>query len=187
VVVKHSMNRHASRAWRDFTCPSPEVNERSMGSRSSDKNNQLIAQNKKARHDYAIEQTWEAGVVLFGSEVKSLREGRVTFTDGHVDVRDGELFLVNVHIHEYRFANRNNHEVRRPRKLLLHRNEMNRIASRVEEKGFTAVPLKLYFKDGRIKVEIGIGKGKQHHDKRQELKNRVAKREVARAVKDAGR
>jgi len=158
-----------------------------MGSRSSDKNNQLIAHNKKARHDYAIEQTWEAGVVLFGSEVKSLREGRVTFTDGHVDVRDGELFLVNVHIHEYPFANRNNHEVRRPRKLLLHRNEIDRIASRVEEKGFTAVPLKLYFKDGRIKVEIGLGKGKQLHDKRQDLKSRAAKREVARAIKDAGR
>lgn len=158
-----------------------------MGSRASDKNNQLIAQNKKARHDYAIDQTYEAGLVLFGSEVKSLREGRVTFTDGHVDVRGEELFLVNVHIHEYPFANRNNHEVRRPRKLLLHRNEIARIASRVSEKGFTAIPLKLYFKNGRIKVEIGLGKGKQLHDKRQDLKSRAAKREVDRAIKDAGR
>ena len=186
-MVKVPVKGHASEAEGNKTKPSCEVSGRSMGSRSSDKNNQLIAHNKKARHDYAIEQTWEAGVVLFGSEVKSLREGRVTFTDGHVDVRDGELFLVNVHIHEYPFANRNNHEVRRPRKLLLHRNEIDRIASRVEEKGFTAVPLKLYFKDGRIKVEIGLGKGKQLHDKRQDLKSRAAKREVARAIKDAGR
>jgi SsrA-binding protein len=161
--------------------------KRIMGSRSSTKNNRMIAQNKKARHHYAIEQTWEAGIVLVGSEVKSLREGRVTFTDGHVDVYDGELFLVNVHIHEYPFANRNNHEPRRRRKLLLHKNEANRIASKVDEKGFTAVPLKIYLKEGRIKVEIGLGKGKQHHDKRQELKTKDAKREMDRAVKDANR
>ena len=156
-----------------------------MGDRSSTKNNRLIAQNKKARHLYAIEQTWEAGLVLVGSEVKSLRDGRVTFTDGHVDPRDGELYLVNIHIHEYPFANRNNHEPRRARKLLLRKQEIRRITSRVEEKGFTAVPLKIYFKDGRVKVEIGLGKGKQGQDKRQDMKERDAKRDMDRAIKDA--
>ncbi|MGB0591695.1 MAG: SsrA-binding protein SmpB [Myxococcota bacterium] len=154
-----------------------------MGNRQSDKNNRVIATNRKARHRYAIEETLEAGLVLVGSEVKSLREGHVTFGDGYVDVRKGELWLANIHIHEYVFANRLNHEPARGRKLLLKRNEIKRVIKRLEEKGYTGVPLQLYFKGGRVKVEIGLGRGKRMADKRQDVKARDAQRDIDRAMK----
>ncbi len=154
-----------------------------MGKRQSDKNNCVIATNRKGRHRYAIEETFDAGIVLVGSEVKSLREGHVTFGDGYVDIRKGELWLANIHIHEYVFANRNNHEPARGRKLLLKRNEIKRIIKRLEEKGYTGVPLKLYFKGGLVKVEIGLGRGKRLTDKRQDVKARDAQRDIDRAMK----
>ncbi len=154
-----------------------------MGSRKSDKNNQTIATNRKARHDYAIDETYEAGLVLMGSEVKSLREGKVTAGDGYVAEFGGELFLVNVHIAEYPFASVEQHDPMRRRKLLLSRDEIERISEKIGEKGFTGVPLRFYFKDGRVKVEIGLGKGKKHYDKRQDLKERDAKREIDRAMR----
>jgi SsrA-binding protein len=154
-----------------------------MGHRQNDKNNRVIATNRKARHRYAIEETFEAGLVLVGSEVKSLREGRITFGDGYVEVRAGELWLANIHIHEYAFANRNNHLPTRGRKLLLKRNEIRRIIKRVEEKGYSGVPLQFYFKSGRVKVEIGLGRGKRMADKREDVKARDAKRDIDRALK----
>ncbi|MGM0575608.1 MAG: SsrA-binding protein SmpB [Myxococcota bacterium] len=154
-----------------------------MGSRQSDKNNRTILTNRKARHDYAIEETFEAGLALRGSEVKSIRDGRVSVTDGYVDVRDGELWLVNVHVQEYPWAHQQNHEPTRPRKLLLKRREMDKIVSQVESKGYTAVPLKFYLTRGIIKVLIGLGKGKRKVDKRHDLKAREAKREMDRAMK----
>ena len=154
-----------------------------MGKRLSDKNNRVIATNRKARHRYAIEETFEAGLVLVGSEVKSLREGHITFGDGYVDIRKGELWLANIHIHEYVFANRNNHEPTRGRKLLLKRNEIRRIVKRLEEKGYSGVPLQFYFKGGRVKVEIGLGRGKRQADKRQDVKARDAQRDIDRAMK----
>ena len=155
-----------------------------MAKRTSDKNNCVIATNRKARHTYAIEDTIEAGLVLVGSEVKSLREGRVAFADGYVDVQGGEVWLANVNIHEYPFANRNNHEPTRSRKLLLRKSEARRMVKRIQEKGYTAVPLKLYFKAGRIKVELGFGRGKRQVDKRQDARARDAARDVARALKE---
>ena len=154
-----------------------------MGNRQSDKNNRVIATNRKARHRYAIEETFEAGLVLVGSEVKSLREGHVTFGDGYVEVRKGELWLANIHISEYVFANRLNHEPSRGRKLLLKRNEIKRVKKRLEEKGYTGVPLQLYFKGGRVKVELGLGRGKRMADKRQDVKARDAQRDIDRAMK----
>ena len=155
-----------------------------MGRLESDKNNRNIATNRRARHDYAIEQTFEAGLVLQGSEVKSLRDATVTLREGHIDVRDGEAWLLNVHIPEYPFANRFNHEPRRPRKLLLHKREVRKLGSLVAEKGCTAVPMRLFLIRGRFKLEIGVGKGKANVDKRQDLKARQAKREMARALKE---
>ena len=154
-----------------------------MGNRQNDKNNQVIATNRKARHKYAIEETMEAGLVLVGSEVKSLREGRITFGDGYVEVRKGELWLANIHIHEYVFANRNNHQPTRGRKLLLKRNEIRKVTRKIEEKGYSGVPLQIYFKAGRVKVEIGLGRGKRMTDKREDVKARDAKRDMERALK----
>jgi SsrA-binding protein len=159
------------------------VEDESMSNRQSDKNNRVIATNRKARHRYAIEETLEAGLVLVGSEVKSLREGHVTFGDGYVDVRKGELWLANIHIHEYVFANRLNHEPTRGRKLLLKRTEIKRVTKRLQEKGYTGVPLQLYFKGGRVKVEIGLGRGKRMADKREDVKARDAQRDIDRAMK----
>ena len=147
----------------------------------------LIASNKKARHEYLIEDTFEAGLVLTGTEVKSLRAGRATLTDGYGQIKDGELWLQGVHIPEYTEGTWNNHEPRRPRKLLLHHQELDKIIRKTAERGFTIVPLQLYFKDGRAKVEIAVARGKKIHDKRQALAERQATREAARAVADARR
>ncbi len=138
----------------------------------------MIAQNKKARHDYAIEDTYEAGLVLQGTEVKSLRMGRASLIDGFVDLDRGEAWLHGVHIPEYSQGTWTNHSARRKRKLLLHREEIDKIERRVNEKGLTVVPLALYFKDGRAKVEIALARGKKSWDKRQSIAERTAKREV---------
>jgi SsrA-binding protein len=142
----------------------------------------LIAQNRKARHDYAIEDTYEAGLVLMGTEVKSLRAGRATLTDGFVEIDGGEAWLQGVHIPEYAQGTWTNHAARRKRKLLLNRVEIDKIERKVSEKGYTIVPLALYFKDGRAKVEIALAKGKKHWDKRQALRERQDDREKQQAV-----
>ena len=142
----------------------------------------LIAQNKKARHDYHIEDTWEAGLVLMGTEVKSLRQGRASLVDGFVTFRDGEAYLHAVHIPEYNQGTWTNHEPRRIRKLLLNRAEIDKIDSKVKERGYTIIPLSLYFKDGRAKVEIGLARGKKSYDKRQAIAERTAKREAEVAI-----
>ena len=142
----------------------------------------LIAQNKKARHDYHIEDTFEAGLVLQGTEVKSLRMGRATIGDGFVDIDDHEAWLPGVRIPEYTQGTWTNHAARRKRKLLLHRTEIDKIERRVNERGLTVVPLALYFVDGRAKIEIGLAKGKKSWDKRHALAERQADREKEQAV-----
>ena len=138
----------------------------------------LIAQNKKARHDYHIEDTYEAGMVLQGTEVKSLREGRASLVDGFVDIDRGEAWIHGIHIPEYLNGTWTNHAARRKRKLLLHRAEIDKIERKVSEKGLTVVPLALYFLNGRAKVEIGVAKGKKSWDKRNTIAERTAKREA---------
>src|SRR6187455_3676912 len=142
----------------------------------------VVATNRKARHDYAVEDTYEAGLVLQGTEVKSLREGRASLVDGFVDIDGGEAWLHNVHIPEYTQGTWTNHAARRKRKLLLNRDEIDKIERRVNEKGFTIVPLSLYFVDGRAKIEGGLARGKKTWDKRHALAERQATREVEQAV-----
>jgi SsrA-binding protein len=142
----------------------------------------LIAQNKKARHDYHIEDTYEAGLVLMGTEVKSLRAGRASLVDGFVDIDDHEAWLHGVHIPEYSQGTWTNHSARRKRKLLLNRVEIDKIERRVNEKGLTIVPLSLYFLDGRAKVEIALARGKKTWDKRHSLAERQANREKEQAL-----
>src|SRR3954454_7222210 len=142
----------------------------------------VVAQNKKARHDYLIEDTYEAGLVLQGTEVKSLRAGRASLVDGFAEIEHGEAFLHGVHIPVYAEGTWTNHEPRRVRKLLLHRSEIEKIDSKVRERGYTLVPLALYFKDGRAKVEIGVARGKRSYDKRQAIAERQAKREAEVAL-----
>lgn len=142
----------------------------------------LIASNRKARHDYLIEDTFEAGLVLMGTEVKSLRMGRASLIDGYATFRGDELWLEGVHIPEYVQGTWTNHTPRRRRKLLLHRAELTKLLQKTREAGHTIVPLSLYFKDGRAKVEIGLAKGKKLHDKRQTLRERQDRREVDRAM-----
>src|SRR4051795_13667743 len=142
----------------------------------------VVAQNRKARHDYAVEDTYEAGLVLQGTEVKSLREGRASLVDGFVDIDRGEAWLHNVHIPEYSQGTWTNHSARRKRKLLLNREEIDKIQRKVSEKGFTIVPLSLYFLNGRAKVEIALAKGKKTWDKRQTLREQQDNREKQQAI-----
>lgn len=142
-----------------------------------------LAENRKARHDYFIEETFEAGVVLTGTEVKSCRLGRANLQDSFAEVRNGEVFLQNVHISPYEQGNRFNHEPRRERKLLLHKLEIVRLIGKVREKGFTLVPLRLYLKNGKIKVELALARGKKSYDKRRDIAERDARREVERALR----
>lgn len=147
----------------------------------------LAAENRKARHNYFIEDTYEAGIALVGSEVKALRGGRANITDAYADTRNGEVFLVNAYIPEYEQANRNKHEERRPRKLLLHRREVDRMIGAVQREGYTLVPLSIYFNErGRAKVSLALAKGKQMHDKRQSDKDRDWAREKGRLLRDRG-
>ncbi|HKE50822.1 MAG TPA: SsrA-binding protein SmpB [Actinomycetes bacterium] len=149
---------------------------------SRERGRKLIAQNKKARHDYHVEDVYEAGLVLTGTEVKSLRAGRASLTDGYAVIRDGEAWLMGVHIPEYTQGTWTNHEPRRPRKLLLNRSEILRLIGKTKETGLTLVPLAMYFSDGRAKVEIALARGKRQHDKRQALAERQASREMSRAL-----
>ena len=142
-----------------------------------------IAKNRRARHDYAIIDTYEAGIVLTGSEVKSLRDGKANISDAYGIVRNGEIFLLNLHISVYERASYNNHEPTRTRKLLLHKREIRRLIGAVERQGLTLVALELYFKRGVAKVAMALGKGKKQHDKREDEKARDADREIARAVR----
>jgi SsrA-binding protein len=142
----------------------------------------VVARNKRARHDYHLEGTWEAGIVLHGTEVKSLRAGRASLVDGFVDIDGGEAWMLNVHIPPYSQSSWTNHGSRRKRKLLLHRSEIDKLARRVDESGLTIVPLTLYFSDGRAKVEIALARGKKTWDKRQALAERQAAREIEQAV-----
>jgi SsrA-binding protein len=146
----------------------------------------IIVQNRKARHDYHVLDKIEAGIALQGTEVKSLREGgNIVLKDSFADIRDDEVWLIGVHIQPYKMGNVFNHDVERKRKLLLHRQEINKLRGRIAEKGLTLVPLKLYFTRGIVKVQIGVCKGKQKADKRETLKAREAAREMDRAVKSA--
>ncbi len=141
-----------------------------------------VAQNRKARHDYHIEDTWEAGLVLVGTEVKSLRAGRASLVDGFAEVDGGEVWLHGVHIPEYSQGTWTNHTARRKRKLLLNKAEIHKIERKLSDQGYTLVPLNLYFKDGRAKVEIALAKGKKSYDKRHSLAERQANREKEQAV-----
>ena len=147
----------------------------------------IICQNKQARRNFFIDDTYEAGMVLVGTEVKALREGRANLTDSYAAVKDDEVFLHDMHISPYTHGNRYNHEPRRRRKLLLHRREIRRIYGKTREKGFALIPLKVYFKNGKAKVEIGIGKGKKLYDKREDLKRRDDKRDMERALREKHR
>jgi SsrA-binding protein len=142
----------------------------------------LIAQNRKARHDYSIVDVYEAGVMLKGTEVKSLRLGRASLVDGFATIDDGEVYLRNVHIPEYEQGSWTNHEPRRVRKLLLHKEEIQRLIGKTKEGGLTLVPLSIYFSAGKVKVELALARGKRSYDKRQDLARRDADREVASAL-----
>jgi SsrA-binding protein len=142
-----------------------------------------IATNRQARHRYHFLETWEAGLVLMGTEVKALREGKAQIKDGYATVRDSEVWLHNVHIPPYGPAARENHEPERSRKLLMHRREIERLIGKTREKGLTLVPTRIYFRDGRAKVEIALAKGKDVGDKRQAIKEREMKREMERAIR----
>ncbi|MFI5685646.1 SsrA-binding protein SmpB [Streptomyces sp. NPDC051636] len=149
---------------------------------AKEKGRKLIAQNKKARHDYLIIDTYEAGLVLMGTEVKSLRQGRASLVDGFVQLDGHEAWLHNVHVPEYSQGTWTNHSARRKRKLLLHREEIEKLESKSQETGHTIVPLSLYFKDGRAKIEIALAKGKKEYDKRQTLREKQDRRETDRAM-----
>ncbi len=148
----------------------------------------VVCTNRKARHDYAIIETVEAGIVLTGTEVKSLRAGGAHLKDSYASIEDGELFLFASHISPYKQGNRFNHEPERTRKLLMHAKEIRRLIGKTREKGLTLIPLKLYFNDaGKVKVEIGLAKGKRLYDKRRSIAEKDAKRDLARAMKDKDR
>jgi SsrA-binding protein len=148
-----------------------------------DEGEKVVASNRKARHDYHIEDTYECGLALTGTEVKALRLGKASLVDGWAQIVDGEMWMESVHIPEYTQGTWTNHATRRKRKLLLHRAEIVKISHRVKDGGYTLVPLKIYFKDGRAKVELAIAKGKKDYDKRQTLREKEDKREAERAMK----
>jgi SsrA-binding protein len=147
----------------------------------------IVARNRRARHDYHIEDVYEAGLVLTGTEVKSLRAGRASLSDGFAQITDGEVWLHNVHIPEYAQGTWTNHEPRRIRKLLMHRKEIDRLSSETAERGLTLIPLSLYFSDGKAKVELALARGKRTYDKRHDLAKRDAAREVDRALRQRQR
>ena len=146
-------------------------------------NERLVAQNRRARHEYEIIDTLECGIALVGSEVKSLRNGKLSLEEAYGRMRSGEVWLIGCDIPEYVQANRFNHEPRRPRKLLMHRREIQKFAMRAYEQGLTLVPLKLYFKEGRAKVLMGLGKGRKLHDKREKMKKASSERDIQRAMR----
>ena len=152
-----------------------------------EKGRKVVATNRRARHDYTILDTYEAGIALTGTEVKSLRAGRVSLVDAFAQVEDGEVYLHGMHIPEYTHGTWTNHEPRRVRKLLLHRMEINRLVGKVRESGLTLVPLSVYFSNGWAKVELGLARGKKAYDKRQTLAKRDAEREISRALGRRGK
>ncbi|MEW6067593.1 MAG: SsrA-binding protein SmpB [Nitrospirota bacterium] len=143
----------------------------------------IVCQNRKAYHDYNIDETLEAGIVLSGTEVKSLREGKANLKDAYVIIKGGEAYLLNCHISPYSHGNIMNHDPLRTRKLLMHKNEINRLSGKIAAKGFTLIPLKIYFKDSFVKTEVGLARGKKLFEKRERIKERQAKREIERALK----
>ena len=147
----------------------------------------IACENRKARHDYFIHEAYEAGLELFGTEVKSLRAGKANLKDSYAEIKNGELFLQNMHISPYEQGNIFNHEPLRPQRLLMHKGEILKLFGKTREKGFTLIPLKVYFKRGRAKVELALASGKHTYDKRQDLAAKAAKREVERALKDRQR
>jgi len=144
----------------------------------------LVATNKKAYHDYFVEDTYEAGVVLVGCEVKSVRAGAVNLRDSFVIIKNGEVWMLNAHIAPYKMGSYNNVDSKRTRKLLLNKREINKLRGKVEQKGYTLIPLKIYFKDALVKIELGLCKGKELHDKRASIKEREVKRSLDRAMKE---
>jgi SsrA-binding protein len=143
----------------------------------------VVCQNRKAYHDYTVEETIEAGIQLLGTEVKSLREGRANIKDSYVLIKDSEVFLLNCHISPYTHGNIMNHDPLRTRKLLLHRNEIEKLRGKAQQKGYTLIPLKIYFKGSYAKVEVGFAKGKKHYEKREAIKEREAKKAIERVMK----
>ena len=154
-----------------------------MANKQPASDEKIICVNRQARHNYFIDETYEAGLVLVGSEVKSLRDGKANLVDSYAQIRRGEAFLINTHISPYAGANQFNHEPNRTRKLLLHAREIERLTGKTKERGLTLIPLKLYFKDGRAKVELGLARGKKLYDKRDTLRRKLAEREVERSLK----
>ncbi|HYK68920.1 MAG TPA: SsrA-binding protein SmpB [Streptosporangiaceae bacterium] len=150
---------------------------------AADQGKKIIASNRRARHDYTIEDTVEAGLVLTGTEVKSLRAGRATLTEGYGQITNNEAWLHGVHIPEYTQGTWTNHEPRRTRKLLMHRREIDKLASSIHEQGLTLVPLSLYFSGGKVKIELALARGKRAYDKRQDLAKRDAAREIERELR----
>ncbi len=148
------------------------------------KERKVVAVNRKAKHDYAILESWESGIVLKGAEVKSIREGKVNLRDGYGRVEDGEIFLHNIHISSYDKSSDKDYNPRRKRKLLMHRSQINKIMGRVREKGLTIVPLEMYFTRGMAKLNIGLGKGRKSYDKREHIRRKTINREMERAHKD---
>ncbi len=147
----------------------------------------IIADNRKARHDYHLLETFEAGVALVGTEVKAIREGRVNLRDSYAKVESGELYVLNIHIGSYSSRGYADHEPLRPRKLLLHRHEIRKLIGKTAERGMTIVPVRMYFKDGKVKLAISLAKGKQAHDRRETIKRRETERETRAAIKERSR
>jgi SsrA-binding protein len=147
---------------------------------------QMVAENRKARHEYFIEDTFEAGMVLLGTEVKSLRNGRANLKDAYARIRNGEVYVHQMHIGPYTHAYYGNHEPRRTRKLLLHKREINKLYGKVNEQGYSLIPLQLYFRDGKAKLKLALAKGKKKHDKREAIRRRDEQRELDRARKRYG-
>lgn len=149
----------------------------------NDSDRKIIAQNRRARHEYSIEETVEAGIALIGSEVKSCRLGRASLSDSYADVDGGEVILRNAHIDQYEPAARSNHDPLRPRRLLLHKREIRKLASKVAERGYTLVPLSLYFRDGKVKVDLALARGKKAYDKREALREKDLLRDMDRGAR----
>ncbi|MCP3956200.1 MAG: SsrA-binding protein SmpB [Desulfobacterales bacterium] len=151
---------------------------------AENKHEKLVAQNKKARYNYFIEDTYEAGIVLKGTEVKSLRQGRANLKDSYAKIKNGEVFVYQMHISPYPWAHYDNHKPLQTRKLLLHKHEIKKLYSKVNEMGYSLIPLKLYFKNGKVKILLGLAKGKRQYDKRQTIKKRDEKRDLDRARRE---
>lgn len=153
----------------------------------SKRRSKVLAQNRRASHDYFIEETYEAGLVLQGTEIKSIRAGRVSIQDAHARIIDGEAFVINMHIAPYEQGNRYNHDPTRTRKLLLKRSEINKLIGATQRDGYTLVPLRIYIKNGFAKLLIGLGKGKKQHDRREDLKRKQMQRDIDRAMREQNR